>query len=151
MIENNCPGFRFRNNIFVYKGAFLMPKGKLASEIFEANCFWSLSGDRKIAGYENFPQWAMEIAREKPENSFIGIFADPGFMNPGTCSLTDPTKLNAETLAAYTLKSGSPLIDRGLDLKKLYPAEPITKDITGTSLPQNKGFDIGAIEYIKEN
>ena len=127
-----------------------MPKGKLASEKFEANCFWSLSGDQKIAGFENFPEWAMEIAKEKPENSFIGIFADPGLMNPGTCSLTDPTKLNAENLAAYSLKSGSLLIDRGLDLKKLYPGEFLTKDIAGTSLPQYKGFDIGAVEYVRE-
>ena len=150
MIDNNCPGFRFRNNIFVYKGAFLNPGEKLVSEKFEANCFWSLTGDQKIAGFENFPQWAMEIAKGKPENSFIGIFADPELMNPGTCSLNDPVKLNAENLAAYSLKSGSPLIDRGLDLKKLYPMESISKDIAGTSLPQNTGYDIGAVEYVRE-
>jgi hypothetical protein len=150
MIENNCPGFRFRNNIFVYNGAFLMPKGKLISENFEANCFWSLSGDQKIAGYNNFPEWAMAIAKEKQGNSFIGLFADPGLLNPGTSSITDPTKLNAENLVAYSLKSGSPLIDRGLDLKKLYPAESITKDIVGTALPQNTGYDIGAVEYVRE-
>jgi hypothetical protein len=150
MIENNCPGFIFRNNIFVYNGAFLMKGGKLVSETFEANCFWSLSGDQQIAGYKNFPEWALEIAKEKPGNSFIGLFADPGLENPGTCSLTIPAKLNAENLAAYRLRSGSSLIDRGLDLKKLYGQECVTKDIAGTSLPQNKGYDIGALEYFQE-
>jgi hypothetical protein len=150
MIENNCPGFRFRNNIFVYKGAFLMPKGKLDSEIFEDNCFWSLSGDDRIAGYKNFPEWAIDIAKKKQVSSFIGMFVDPGLENPGTCSLTDPAKLNAESLAAYSLKSGSPLIDRGLDLNRLYNSELITKDIAGTSIPQKNGYDIGAVEFIKE-
>lgn len=150
MIENNCPGFRFRNNIFVYKGAFLIPGEKLVSELFGANCFWSLSGDQKIAGYKNFKGWALEIAKQKQGNSFTGLFANPGLLSPGTCSLTDPMKLNTEKLEAYSLKSGSPLIDRGLDLKKLYNLESGTKDIAGTSLPQNTGYDIGAMEYIKE-
>jgi hypothetical protein len=57
-------------------------------------------------------------------------------------------KLNTENLAAYSLKSGSSLIDSGLDLKKLFNIETVTKDIAGTSLPQGKGYDIGAVEYI---
>ena len=150
MIENNCPGFKFRNNIFVFKGAFLIPGQKLVSELFQANCYWSLSGDKTIAGYKNLQEWAQETGNEKPGNSLVGIFADPGLHSPGSCSLTDPLQLDARNLAAYSLKSESPLIDRGLDLKKLFNLETGTKDIAGTPLPQYTGFDIGALEYNRE-
>ena len=149
-IFNNWPGFNFRNNIFIYKDSFLYPGQKLVTELFQGNCYWNLTGDQKIAGYKNLGEWAKATANETLGDNLIGIFADPGLQRPGTCSLTDPRKLNAENLSAYSLKTGSPLIDRGLDLKKRFSLEPGTKDIAGTSSPQGKGYDIGAMEYIIE-
>ncbi len=151
MIENSCPGFKFLNNIFVYRGSFLIPGQKLDSELFQANCFWNLAGDKTIAGYRNVQEWAKATGNEKLGNRVIGVFGDPGLQNPGNCSLTDPRKLNSEYLAAYGLKSGSSLIDCGLDLKKLFKIDFGAKDIAGKTVPHGKGFEIGAIEYINEN
>jgi hypothetical protein len=147
MVENNCPGFKFRNNVFIYRDAFLIPGQKLVAELFEANCYWSLSGKQTIAGYKNLQEWAQATGNEKQGNNLVGLFDDPNLQNPGKCHLTDPRKMTPENLAAYSIKTGSRLIDCGLDLKKLFNLEPGKKDIAGTAAPQGKGFDIGAIEY----
>jgi hypothetical protein len=55
-----------------------------------------------------------------------------------------------ENLAGFYLKSGSPLIDQGLDLKELFNMDVVKKDISGMSLPQGNGFDVGALEF-REN
>jgi hypothetical protein len=149
-VYNNCPGFHFRDNIFIYRGSFLSPGQKLATELFQGNCYWNLTGDQTIAGYKNLQEWARATGNETSGGSFVGIFADPGLQSPGTCLLTNPGKLDAGNLAAYCLKASSPLIDRALDLKKLFNLEPGTKDIVGTTLPQGKGFDIGAMEYVNK-
>jgi hypothetical protein len=149
-IFNNWPGFKFRNNIFVYSGSFLFPEQKLVSELFQYNCYWNTNGDQRIAGYKNLEEWAGTTGNETINNRVVGMFINPGMLNPGQCSLTDPRKLNIENLSAFSLGKGSPLIDRGIDLKKMFGIEPGAKDITGTTLPQGKGFDIGAVEFINE-
>ncbi|TAL73764.1 MAG: hypothetical protein EPN88_04205 [Bacteroidetes bacterium] len=150
MIENNCPGFKFRNNVFIYNNAILIPGQKFESELFQSNCYRSLSGDKTIAGYKNLQEWAKATGNEMLENRFIGIFADPGVQNPGKCSLTDPRKMNPESLAAYIPKSGSPLIDQGLNLKILFNIDPGVNDIAGKPIPRGNGYDIGALEYVIE-
>ncbi len=147
---NNWPGFKFRNNIFIYKNSFIPPDQKLVSELFQSNCYYSLSGDKTIAGYGNLLEWAQSTGNEKLNNSIIGLYADPGLINPEIYLLNDPLKLNPGNLSPYYLKPGSPLIDRGLDLKKLFNLDPGTKDLAGTSLPRGAGYDIGALEYINE-
>jgi hypothetical protein len=148
-IYNNWPGFRFRNNIFVYKGPFLYQGQKLVDELFQGNCFWNLSGDQTIAGYEDLDSWARATGNEMLDGNLLGIFTDPLLQNPGTCFLTDPRQLNSVNLEGYCLKEGSPLIDHGLDLKKLFNLEPGTRDIAGTILYKGSGIDVGAIEYVK--
>jgi hypothetical protein len=143
---NNWPGFSFRNNVFIYRDSFLIPGQKLVAELFQGNCFWSLSGDQSIAGYKNLDEWAKETGNEKLDGKVVGLFADPGLQNPGSCSMTDPRKLDTKNLADYCPKSASPLIDRGLDLKMHFNLTPGTKDIAGSAIPQGKAFDVGALE-----
>ena len=64
--------------------------------------------------------------------------------------VTDPEKINAETLHAYIPETGSPLIDGGLNLKDLFDLDPGSKDLMGTSIPANERFDIGSIELNDE-
>jgi hypothetical protein len=147
---NNWPGFKFRNNIFIYKNSFLVPGQKIVSELFQSNCYYSLSGDQTIAGYGNLLEWAQTTGNEKLNNSVLGLYTDPGLNNPETFLLTDPLKLNPVNLFPYYLNPGSPLIDRGLDLMKVFNLGSVAKDLAGTSLPQGAGYDIGALEFIKE-
>lgn len=148
-VYNNWPGFRFRNNIFVYKGSFLFPGQKLADELFQANCYWNLSGNTEIAGYKNLSEWAKATGNEIVDGNIVGFYADPLLQDPGSCNLRDPEKISVENLSAFWLKPGSPLIDRGLDLKKLFSLDPGRRDMVGTPIPQENGFDIGAIERLK--
>jgi hypothetical protein len=43
------------------------------------------------------------------------------------------------------------LIDAGLDIRSLFGIDPGKRDFFGNSIPQGKGFDIGAHEIILEN
>jgi len=151
MIENNCPGFKFRNNIFIYKNDFLIPGQKLESELFQANSYWSLSGEKRIAGFSNFREWVKATGNEKLDNRLVGLFADPGLQNYETCSITDPGKLNSDNLSNFKLRSGSPLIDRGLNLKNLFNIDPGLKDIAGKPVPNGKAYEIGAMEFMNDN
>lgn len=148
-VYNNWSGFNFRNNIFVYKGSFLYQGQRLVSEKFQGNCYWNLSGNQSIAGYSNLAQWAKTTGNETLGDSLVGLYIDPGLQAMGTCILTDPDKMTMENLAAYVLLPTSPLIDRGLDLKKLFNMDTGTRDLTGTSIPQGNRFDVGAMEYVK--
>ncbi len=148
-VYNNWPGFSFRNNIFVYKGSFLFPGQKLAEELFQANCYWNLSGNTEIAGFKNLSEWAKATGNEIIDGNMVGFYTDPQLQYPGSINLTDPEKLTVENLSAWRLKPGSPLIDRGLDMKKLFSLDPGGRDLVGTSIPLENGFDIGAIETVK--
>jgi hypothetical protein len=145
---NNWPGFNFRNNIFVYRDSFIYPGQKLESELFQGNCYWSLNGDMSLAGYKSLLEWARSTENEIISDTLAGIYSDPMFVSPGTISLTDPRKITAETLSEYALKPGSPLINRGLDMKRIFMINPGLSDITGTPIPQGEGYEPGALEYI---
>jgi hypothetical protein len=147
-IENNSPGFRFFNNIFVFKGAFLLPGQKLISELFLGNCYFNLSGDKSIAGFRDIQEWADLTSNEILNGRTAGIYTDPMMNNPAGFSLGYIKKISSEGVAPFTLQPNSPLIGRGLDLNQMYNIDPGDADISGNALPQGKGFDIGALEFI---
>jgi hypothetical protein len=147
-IENNSPGFRFFNNIFVFRGAFLLPGQKLVSELFLSNCYFSLSGERSIAGFKDIQEWAELTANEIVNGRIAGLYTDPMMNNPAGFSPGPNQKLTSEGMAPFALELNSLLIDRGLDLNRLYNIDPGDADISGNALPQGKGFDIGALEFI---
>ena len=60
--------------------------------------------------------------------------------------MTDPTQL--PSLVAYTLQSGSPVIDAGLDLQALFGTDAGPRDFYGVPIPQGGGLDIGASELL---
>jgi hypothetical protein len=55
-------------------------------------------------------------------------------------------KISSESLAGYIPLSGSPLVDRGLDLRTLLNLHTGEKDLIGTPVPKQNSYDIGAIE-----
>lgn len=145
-LYDNYPGFQFWNNVFVYHGSFISGKESLQEEVFQGNLYWNLAGDPSFQGFRSLKEWAMATGREMHWGYFTGHYLDPGFRRAGTLEVTDLEMINAEALEAYTPETGSPLIDNGLDLKKLLLVDPGPNDILGTPVPVNGRFDIGAIE-----
>ncbi|KPK82699.1 MAG: hypothetical protein AMS27_14290, partial [Bacteroides sp. SM23_62_1] len=149
-LYNSHPGFNFRNNIFVYNGRFLYEGHHFEHEVFQGNVYWNLSGGFELDGYKSIEEWAKATGNEMVGGFVAGIYADPLLRAPGTATITDPTKISSETLSGYRLQPGSPLIDKGLDMKALFGINQGASDILGTEIPRGKGYDIGAVEYIEE-
>jgi len=149
-VYNNWPGFNFRNNIFIYDGSLVYPGQKIETELFQGNCFWNLKGKTEIQGFRNLEDWAIATGNEILDDKLIGLFLDPELLNPGNANLKDPTKINSGNLSEYALSPGSPLIDKGLNLKEMFELAPGSQDIAGKSIPSGTGYDIGAVEYIRK-
>jgi hypothetical protein len=149
-IITNPPGFNFRNNIFIFSGPFLNPGQKLLKERFQGNCYWNLSGNQSIVGYRDLTRWAKLTGNEMVAGNLAGKYTDPCLFNPGKLTLTDPTRITEENLSGYRPKPQSVLIDQGLDLKRLFNIDVGVNDIIGTIIPQNKRYDIGALEYYRK-
>jgi hypothetical protein len=74
-----------------------------------------------------------------------GLNANPRLVDPGNGgTIGDADRL--PTLAAYKLRAGSPLVDAGLNLRRLFGLSPGPTDFYGTSIPQGTGYDVGAHE-----
>ena len=80
------------------------------------------------------------------EDQIIGLYEDPLLNQAGSIEVTDPSMINHETIGGYAPQSGSPLVDRGLNLKTLLNLDVGEKDLVGTILPSKNNYDIGAIE-----
>jgi len=146
-IMNNWPGFIFRNNIFVYHGSFLLQGKTIKDEVFQRNCYWNLTGDKRFLGYNDLRTWSTKAGKELLKGEFTGIYADPGLENPGKTKLTSPLLLKAGSFHDYRPRQGAPVIDAGLDLELLFGLDMGGKDLSGTAVPQGKTYDIGAIEF----
>ncbi|MFB0555389.1 MAG: choice-of-anchor Q domain-containing protein [Phycisphaerae bacterium] len=117
---------------------------------FAGNVYWAVDGAFDIAGYKSLEAWRAATGQEMLNGKPVGLVVDPMLMGLGkSITIGDPTKLH--TLTAYRLRKNSPLIDAGLDLRSLFGIDPGKRDFYGTSIPQGKGCDIGAHEFILEN
>jgi hypothetical protein len=150
-IVSHMPEFNFRNNIFVYRDGFLcfgheLEKGK---EFFQNNCYHSLTSKKEIAGYLDLNEWAKVTGNEMKEGVFVGRFQNPKFVAPALVKLENPRELNQQYLRGLGLMPNSELIDAGCNLKTKHNLEMGAHDLIGTRIPQENGFDIGAIEYSK--
>ena len=96
-------------------------------------------------------EWAEATGKEMHDGQIAGRYEDPMLHQPGRTSLTDPTQLDATHLPEYIPVKGSPVIDAGLDLEELFNLDPGRKDILGTAIPSGQSYDIGAVEYGKDD
>lgn len=147
---NSHPGFIFRNNIFIYNGSFLYEGHHFEHEEFQGNVYWNLSGGFELDRYKSLEEWAEATGNEMVGGSVAGIYSNPLLKAPGTATVTDPSQISTKTMLGYQLQRGSPLIDKGLDLKALFGIDPGETDILGTTIHKGMGYDIGAVEYIEE-
>ncbi|KPL13826.1 MAG: hypothetical protein AMS26_12960 [Bacteroides sp. SM23_62] len=146
-LYDHYPGFRFRNNIFVYNGTFLDEGQQLEDEVFQGNVYWNLDGGLGIGNYETIEEWAAATGKEMINDELVGQYINPGLHSPGKTALVDPGSLDGRHLSEYIPVPGSPVIDAGLDLKELFNLDQGKRDILGTPIPSGKAYDIGAIEY----
>ncbi|MFB3903332.1 MAG: right-handed parallel beta-helix repeat-containing protein [Acidobacteriota bacterium] len=141
---NQLPKITFRNNIFVSGEAQI--EGGAEKGQFQGNVYWAMGdGGFLVDGYKSFEEWVAATGQEKIDGKVVGKYADPLLQKNGPGLLTDPTKLPG--LPEYLLLPGSPAIDSGLDLRKLFAIDPGKRDFYGNPLPAGKAFDIGAHEH----
>lgn len=131
---NNCEGFRFTNNIFLYGGTFIMRGQKIEDEKFISNCMWNTKG------HINLPD---KIDKEN-------LITDPLVNRPFTIGIRSQEEIQHWFGAFLSLQPGSPLIDRGASIEPSYGIPFSGFDIAGTPVPQGKSPDIGAVEFIKK-
>ena len=145
-IYDNYPGYCFRNNVFVYNGSMLSEGNSLDNELFQGNLYWNLAGGISFLGYGTLRDWAMATDKEMHDGTFIGIYQDPMWNQAGSMNVTDPAKISQESIGGYVPLSGSPMVDRGLNLKTLFNLNVGERDLLGTSIPLNNNYEIGALE-----
>jgi hypothetical protein len=148
-VQNNWEGFTFRNNVFVYNGSFLMKGKRLKNERFENNCYWNLAGRPGFADCPDLRAWAEKTGNEKAQGRFTGLYADPRLKNIRAACPASPFLLDGKYLDGFMPDKDSPLIDAGLDPHKFPGSWTVSRDLAGTSLPQGKAFDIGALERVE--
>ncbi|MDQ3238233.1 MAG: right-handed parallel beta-helix repeat-containing protein [Actinomycetota bacterium] len=141
----------FRNNLFnTTGGAPLVETPSVQSGLrFQGNGYWSGGGAFRIkdrsATYDNIGAWRGATGQEKIGTANTGFRNDPRFFSPGGGgTVGDADRLS--TLTAYQTKSGSPLIDAGLNLKSRFSLDPGAVDFAGSGTPQGAGYDVGAYE-----
>jgi len=142
---------RVCNNLFVTANNQRLVVGNpdKSTATFVGNVYWSLDGKVDIAGYKSLEDWQKGTGQEILNGRPVGLVVDPKATDLGSnVTVGDPTKLR--TLTAYRLQENSPLIDAGLDLRRLFGIDVGKRDFYGNPVPQGKGFDIGAHEVVLE-
>ena len=145
-LYDNYPGFCFHNNIFVYNGALISEGKSPKDEVFLGNLYWNLEEDITFLGYGTLGEWATATGKEQYDDEFIGLFQDPMLKQAGSITVTDPAMINQESMSGYIPLPGSPLVERGLNLKTLLNLDVGERDLLGTAIPSKNNYDIGAIE-----
>lgn len=151
---NDVSSVHFRNNILVTTGGAELVEVTAdqvngASDLkFQGNTYFSSGAAFRIlyggttyttiTGFRNRGQ-------EKVGTSNVGYSGDPMLAAPGTGGpIWNTDQLGSIT--AYKLKSTSPLINKGLNLKTLFAVDMGTRDFWGNALPKGSGYDVGAHE-----
>jgi hypothetical protein len=117
--------------------------------VFDHNDYWSSGAAFSIAylgtNYTSLSAWRSATGQE----AAVGLNLDPMLTSPGNGGTVGNAD-NLVSLSAYKLKSGSPMIDKALNLNSSgVPMGSI--DFYGVSTPQGSAYDIGANEVAASN
>lgn len=143
-----------RNNIFMVNSAQLLRvSGTNTGLLIQGNLYYASGAGFSVTDggttYTSLGAWRTGKSREKVSTTDVGIFADPLLASPATAPTVGSTSVNglANALLSYfSLTSGSPAINTGLDLFTLFSLSVGTRDFFGRTIPQGSGYDIGAYE-----
>lgn len=94
--------------------AFLFKGQRIKDELFQNNCYWNLSGDKKFLGYQDIAKWAMTKGKEQLDGKLTLVYADPMLNDTSTVNIINPNKLAG--LSIFNPMALSPLVDAGFDI-----------------------------------
>ncbi|UHD14840.1 right-handed parallel beta-helix repeat-containing protein [Thiocapsa bogorovii] len=149
-VASQTSSLSIRNNIIsTTSGApLLCVAGGQKGLAIQGNNYWSNGSPFKIywgpTRYSSLSAFRV-TGQETLNGVSTGLAVDPGLVNPGLGgTIGNPNRLNK--MLDYRLKTNSPLVNRGIDLKALLGLSTGTRDFYGTGLPQRGAYDIGAHE-----
>jgi hypothetical protein len=151
--DRDVQALHFRNNIFQTTGGVPLVQitsGQLAGATdlkFQANDYFASGGAFHVlwggASYSSLSTWRAS-GQELIGSASVGRSVDPRLEAAGAgATLGDASRL--ETLAAYRLQPGSPLINAGLNLAAMFSLDSGGLDFYGTRIVDPP--DIGACEH----
>jgi hypothetical protein len=154
MVLNPTTNVHIRNNIFATNGSvFLMYITPVQSGLWlQGNDYWVYGSNPVFlwgnGSYASLGDWRSATGRETLNGSPTGYSVNPMMIAPGAGpSINNSNLLN--TLTAYRLLPGSPMIDSGLNLPALFRINPGPGDFWGDAIPQGPAYDIGANEFLE--
>ena len=128
-------GVTVRNNIFFMGAGTNVVRGTWAPAklAMQGNDYFGSGGLRFLWGsatYSTLSAWRTATGQEKLNGAPVGFSVNPLLVSPG-----------GQSAASYKLRSGSPMIDKGLNVVSG------SRDYFGASVPRGAGRDIGAHEF----
>ena len=87
--------------------------------------------------YNSYNDWIKDTVKENLTNKILGLSAKP--------SLSWDKEHNSSD--KFLLTPYSPMIDKGINLKKFFEIDHGSIDFYGNKIPSGKEYDIGAHEW----
>lgn len=149
-ISTPSRNIHLRNNLFVTTNGLPLLDIAEGQEglLMQGNAYWGSGSEAPFvwAGkvFPQFTDWQAFSRQEMLDGKSVGIGADPQLNNAGQGRVHgNPDRLTE--LSAYRLRGGSPLQDKGLDLKSLFGIDTGSHDFYGGAINKQRGVQsIGA-------
>jgi hypothetical protein len=131
--------FVFCNNIFLGSGQLIIGENRGSS--FIGNTWWNAGKGLKFSEFNSLAKWSRATGQEMIDGKQVGIQEDPMLKGPFLTDITDPYQLKA--LEGYTLKPGSPIRNRGINIKSIFKLQKDITDFFGNPVPLGDGPEPG--------
>ncbi len=151
-LVGNPSGVAIRNNILLSNGAgptVSAPALPTTAAVLQGNAYYSATTGANVrivwggASYPTLSSWRSATAQESVGSKLTGIAGDPQLVDYKTAlAVTDPR--NTAGARGLSLRSTSPLIGAGLDLKSLFGIAPGSRDYFGNAIASGAPSDVGA-------
>jgi hypothetical protein len=140
-----------RNNVFVAGAGKpllrVFPAGSVDLAL-QGNDWWAEGGSFRVdwvrARFSTLAAWRAATGVETLAGRPVGLSADPMLCALGQGGTVFPRA--PRTLTTYRVRAGSPLLDAGLDLPRLFGTRVGPFDFASRRVTYGRGYDIGAYE-----
>lgn len=139
---------QFCNNIFVNQSRAPVISSNRSKSLFLNNIYYNPRAVLIKFNGKNYSTLRSfrKTGNEQLHGKDYGYLADPRLQNPSVAVKINAA--NAAPLTNYIPRSGSPAIDKAVDLSTLGYAMPAT-DFNKIAVPAGAGYDIGACEQVE--